>query len=75
MKYLAEYQHSCGFHGFCRTDSVAQVIAAIATAPRSVQNRHASNRCAPPAAAIKLAGAVVIRMLNGNIATEPGKRK
>jgi hypothetical protein len=55
--------------------SVAHVIAAIATAPRSVQNRHASNRCAPPAAAIKPAGVVVIRMLNDNVATEPGKRK
>jgi len=58
-----------------RYSSAARVIAAIATAPRSVLNRPASTRCVLPAAAIKPAGAVVIRMLNGNAVTEPGKRK
>jgi hypothetical protein len=55
--------------------SAAHVIAGIATARRSVPTRPETSRYVPPAAAIKPAGAVVIRMLNGNAVTEPGKRK
>ena len=58
-----------------RYSSVARVIAAIATAPRSVLNRPATSRCVLPAAAIKPAGAVVTRTPNGNAVTEPDKRK
>jgi len=51
------------------------VIAAIATAPRSVPIMPATSQYVPPAAAIKPVGAVVTRMPNGNAVTEPDKRK